>query len=202
MLPDLKKRKDGRGRPGIESRSILEGVLWVLRSGARWKDLPPQLPSYQTCHRRFQQWVKSGVMEKILEVVTEDLRDWGKLDLTEAYIDGSFAPAKKEVQKSVKPRRARARKSWQSQTALVFLSPLGLKVLARMKYDLLKRYSGQDLSEKKIARVIGDKAYDSDPLDQRFRTQFGTELIALRKGNRKRERSQDGRPLRRCRRRW
>lgn len=52
------------------------------------------------------------------------------------------------------------------------------------------------------ARVIGDKAYDSDGLDQRLREEWGTEMIAPHRGGRKRPKTQDGRPLRRYRRRW
>lgn len=44
-----------QGTPG------LDGVLWILRTGAPWQDLPPRYGPYQTCHRRFQQWVRSGV---------------------------------------------------------------------------------------------------------------------------------------------
>lgn len=51
-------------------------------------------------------------------------------------------------------------------------------------------------------RMIGDKAYDSDPLNQRLREQYGTELIAPHKSNRKKPKTQDGRTLRRYRRRW
>ena len=51
-------------------------------------------------------------------------------------------------------------------------------------------------------RMIGDKAYDSDGLDQRLAQEYGVELIAPNRGNRKRENPQDGRPLRRYRRRW
>lgn len=51
-------------------------------------------------------------------------------------------------------------------------------------------------------RLIGDKAYDSDPLDQRLLDQRGIELIAPHKRNRKKKPTQDGRPLRRYRRRW
>lgn len=138
LLPELRKREDGRGRPWIESRSILDGILWILRSGARWKDMPSELPPYQTCHRRFQQWIEEGVMERILEFVAADLRDRGKLDLTETFIDGSFSSAKKGVQKSVRQNVEKARKSWQLQTALVFLSPLGLRVLHHMKLNSLK----------------------------------------------------------------
>ncbi|HYE73544.1 MAG TPA: transposase, partial [Blastocatellia bacterium] len=43
-----------RGRPRRPDREVLNGVLWILRSGARWCDLPDRFPPYQTCHRRFQ----------------------------------------------------------------------------------------------------------------------------------------------------
>ena len=51
-------------------------------------------------------------------------------------------------------------------------------------------------------RMIGDKAYDSDPLDERLLQKHGTQLIAPHQANRKKPRTQDGRPLRRYRRRW
>jgi transposase len=56
--------------------------------------------------------------------------------------------------------------------------------------------------KKAPERIIGDKAYDSDPLDQSLLEQYGTELIAPHKGNRKKPKTQDGRALRRYRRRW
>jgi transposase len=48
---------------------VLNGILWVLRTGAPWADVPERYPSFQTCHRRFQQWVRSGVMKGILEAL-------------------------------------------------------------------------------------------------------------------------------------
>jgi transposase len=73
---------------------VFNGILWILRTGAPWADLPDRYPSYQTCHRRFQQWVRSGVLRSILEVLAQALHDEGYLDLQETFIDGSFAPAK------------------------------------------------------------------------------------------------------------
>jgi transposase len=67
----------------------------VLRSGARWQDLPGRFPPYQTCHRRFQQWVKDGTLRRVVEALAEDLRTRGDLDLTECFIDGTFVIAKK-----------------------------------------------------------------------------------------------------------
>src|SRR6187431_1591996 len=99
-------RPDGRGRPWTDARAVLNGVLWVLRTGAPWADLPRRYPPYQTCHRRFQRWVKDGTLKHLLQVIAEDLRDRGKLDLAEAYIDGSHAGAKKGA-------AARRPRSWQ-----------------------------------------------------------------------------------------
>ena len=95
FLPELARRKDGRGRPWRENRAVLNGILWILRTGAPWADLPDRYPSYQTCHRRFQQWVRAGALRTVLEILAQALHDEGYLDLHEAFIDGSFSPAKR-----------------------------------------------------------------------------------------------------------
>jgi transposase len=66
FLSELLRRKDGRGRLWRENRAVLNGILWILRTGAPWADLPDRYPSYQTCHRRFQQSVRLGVLRSIL----------------------------------------------------------------------------------------------------------------------------------------
>ena len=141
LLPKPQKREDGKGRPRRDDRQVLNGILWILRSGARWQDLPPRFPPYQTCHRRFQEWVRSGVLRQILERLAEDLRERGKLDLSECFVDATFVSAKKGALPSVKPSGARVRSSWQWQTALVFLSPFTRRLLTRMKSPLSKKLS-------------------------------------------------------------
>ena len=132
--PRIKRRKvDGRGRPRVPARPILNGILWILRTGAPWHDLPDRYPSYQTCHRRFQQWSRDGTFEQVLRTLAEDLRDRGELDLSESFIDGTFVPAKKGGGRWVPPVGGKARRSWPWQTALVFLSPCAQRALRRMK---------------------------------------------------------------------
>jgi len=133
LIPEPRRRKDGRGRPWRDRREVLNAILYILRTGAPWADLPERYPPYQTCHRRFQQWVRSGVMRGVLEALAEDLRVRGGFDLGEAFIDGTFSPAKRGAPVSGKPSVARGPRSWQWQTALVFLSPFARKVLRRMK---------------------------------------------------------------------
>src|SRR6516165_3337581 len=88
-----RRRPDGRGRPWTDARAILNGILWVLRTGAPWADLPARYPPYQTCHRRFQQWARSGILDGVFEALAVDLHSRGCLDLREAFNDGSFASA-------------------------------------------------------------------------------------------------------------
>ncbi len=74
---------------------MLNGILWVLGTGAQWRELPKKYPPHQTCHRRFQQWVREGKLERILHELAEELQARGKLQLEEAFIDASFTGAKK-----------------------------------------------------------------------------------------------------------
>ncbi len=121
------------GRPWREPRDVLNGILWVLRTGAPWADMPTRYPPYATCHRRFQKWEAEGVLDRILHAIARDLLKRGKLDLTEAFIDGSHAGAKKGAFWLGKLDAARRPRSWQWQTAMVFLSPSGLRVVSAMK---------------------------------------------------------------------
>jgi transposase len=141
IIPVPRRRADGRGRPWRDSRTVLNGILWILRTGAQWKDLPPRYPPYQTCHRRFQSWVRSGVFERILQALASDLRERGELDLSECFIDGTFVVAKKGGAGWERPSGARVRRSWQLQTVLVFLSPCTLRLLRRMKSPLWSQLS-------------------------------------------------------------
>jgi len=139
IIRKLTPPKDPRGRSPRDPRHVFNGILWILRTGAPWKDLPQRYPPYQTCHRRFQQWVRQGVFQRIAQELAEDLYERGQIDIREAFIDGSFAPAKKGVLLSARQSAAKAPRSWPSQTLLVFLSPLTLKALRRTKCNLVAR---------------------------------------------------------------
>ena len=80
LIPEPDRRKDGRGRPWRGRREVLNGVLFILRTGAAWADLPERYPPYQTCHRRFQQWVRSGVMRGVRPSFSFPAKDWVAAD--------------------------------------------------------------------------------------------------------------------------
>jgi transposase len=142
LIPALPIRANKRGRPQVHNdRAVMDGVLWVLRTGAAWGDLPDRFPSGSTCFRRFSRWVKQGVLRKILEALARDLEERGGIDLTECFIDGTFTVAKKGALKWERPSGAKVRSSWLLQTLLVFHSPCTRILLRHMKSPLSRRRS-------------------------------------------------------------
>jgi transposase len=136
IIPTPPRRPDGRGRPWRDPRAVLNGILWILRTGAQWKDLPPRYPPYQTGHRRFQLWVRSGGLDRIWRALADDRHERGGLERSECFIDGTFVVAKKGGTVWARPSGARVRSSWPLQIARVFRSPSTLHVLRRMKAPL------------------------------------------------------------------
>jgi len=139
--PEQVRTSEKGGRPWRDPRDVLNGVLWILRTGAQWSEMPRKYPPYSTCHRRFTKWNQDGVLDKILHALALHLHAKGKVDLTEAYIDGSHAGAKRGVLMLAKLDAAKRPRSWQWSTAMVFLSPSGLRVVSAMKRNSLNARS-------------------------------------------------------------
>jgi len=95
------------GRPRADDRESLEGVLWLLRTGARWQDIPIDLPSGSTCWRRLQEWAIEGVLEEVQATLIDELDELGEIDFEELLADATFIRAKKGATTSGKPRLAR-----------------------------------------------------------------------------------------------
>ena len=132
--PSRRPSSSRQTRTSVERSAY--GIQWCAldsRTGAPWQDLPERYGPHQTVHRRFQSWVRTGVLEQVLLAVAQDLKDRGGLDLSECFIDGTFAPAKKGGAASGKQNAGKALKSWQLRTAMVFLSPFARRVLPRLK---------------------------------------------------------------------
>ena len=95
------------GRPPADDRECLEGLLWLLRTGARWRDIPIDLPSGSTCWRRLQDWSGDGVLEDIQAALVGELAARGRIDLRGLLADATLIRAKKGATRSGKPRSAR-----------------------------------------------------------------------------------------------
>jgi len=71
----LPGRKEPVGRTAVDNRLFVNAVLWILRSGARWHDLPERYGKYKSVHKRFVRWAHSGVWERIFEELVRDRKN-------------------------------------------------------------------------------------------------------------------------------
>ena len=125
LLPRLPRSPRG-GRPWVGHRAVIDGILWVLKTGARWRDLPAEYPSPSTCWRRLKRWDDDGTWLRLWRAFIAELDERGRLQWETAFIDGTFAPAKKGAPTSAKPSAGKVQSAWYWSSVRVFLweSPL------------------------------------------------------------------------------
>lgn len=63
------------GRPAEDIRRFVNGVLWVVRSGMRWEDLPERYGKYKSVHKRFARWARAGVWDRVFDDLVEDTKN-------------------------------------------------------------------------------------------------------------------------------
>jgi transposase len=106
LLPPRNKR----GRPRADDRRTLNGILWVLRTGTAWNDMPRRYGADSTCHKRLKEWQEQGVWKRVLDALLSSLDEQGKLDWRLVYVDATFVPAKRGASWSARQERVRAQK--------------------------------------------------------------------------------------------
>ena len=120
LIPKAGPRPKG-GRPRADDRMVFEGILWILKTGARWKDLPDRYPHPSTCWRRLRQWYEDDVLKDMWQAFLSELDHDGILEWDEVFVDASFFPAKKGARESARPSGERERSAWYWSMARVFL---------------------------------------------------------------------------------
>lgn len=126
-LPKQPPRPKG-GRPRLDDRAALTGILFVLKTGIPWEYLPPEMGcgSGMTCWRRLRDWQKAGVWERIHRVLLNELRAADQLDLSRAVVDsGSLravgAGKKRDQTPPIAANRGRSTTSSRMRTAFRWL---------------------------------------------------------------------------------
>ena len=92
ILP-LDKPAGMNGRPRVPNRTVMNGILYVLRTGCQWKMVPREYRSGSTCHLRFQTWVRSGVFEAIWRECLKHYDDLQGIDWRFQSLDSAIVPA-------------------------------------------------------------------------------------------------------------
>jgi transposase len=91
--PLLPKRTARTGRPGKDPRLMLNGIFWILCTGAPWRDLPPRFGPWQTVYDHFRTWRKAGVFAAVLEALQVELDRHGLIDWDLWCVDGASVRA-------------------------------------------------------------------------------------------------------------
>jgi len=200
-VPDAPVSAKG-GRPAMDKRQALRGIFWILDNGAKWKDLPRKFGSKSSVHKYFTQWTRAGVFEAIMRDAGRCVEERGGYKLYECFIDGTFAKAKGGGD------GIGCTKAGKGVKIMVLVDAHGVPVAVNTasasphESKLVQGLFDFMLTRLTPDRLIGDKAYDSDTLDDEMAAQ-GTDLIAPHRANRKPDNiTQDGRRLRRYKRRW
>jgi len=85
MLPS----NDGRGRDYRDHRQVLCGIIWAIRTGAPWRDIPERFGPWNTCYSRHRRWTKSGLWQRMFQRLNRLRNEVEKLDWTAHFIDGT-----------------------------------------------------------------------------------------------------------------
>lgn len=102
LAPLMRSRRRATGRPRADLKEIIDGILYVLSTGCRWRDLPHDYTvSYVTCYRYFQTWIKSGKLKKVFEFLKHQAHRRNYLHWRNAYLDASVVKSKKGAKNTV-----------------------------------------------------------------------------------------------------
>ena len=111
IQPILPKRTAKTGRPPSDPRLMLNGILWILRTGSPWRDLPERFGPWQTVYDHFAKWRALGAYDRILEALHIRLDADGTIDWDLWCIDGSSVRASRAAAGASKEAAVATRKS-------------------------------------------------------------------------------------------
>jgi transposase len=93
LEPHVPPEKPETGRPNVDHRRIINGILWRLRTGAPWRDLPERYGPWSTVYSRFRRWRLAGIWDRLLVAVQREADAAGEVDGSVAFVDGTVMRA-------------------------------------------------------------------------------------------------------------
>ena len=120
LLPPARPKPKG-GRPPVENRAALTGIIFVLKTGIPWELLPQEMGcgSGVTCWRRLRDWQEAGVWKQLHHALLDRLGDADEIDWSRASLDSASVPAKKGALKPGRTQRIRANRA---RSAMLWLT--------------------------------------------------------------------------------
>ena len=190
ISPLLTGKHGDPGRTGANNRLTLEGILWIVRTGAPWRDLPPEFGKWNTIYIRFRRWAEAGVLRRLYARIAAPL-----LDLGVVMIDGTFVKVHQHGAGSLKRKRppdgeAIGRSKGGLTTKILAATDRAGRLI---RYLLLRGNAAESPGLEPLVGgiaergsvVIADKAYDSDRIRKHL-TADGIMPVIPSRSNRKR----------------
>ena len=109
LKPLLPPQKPKTGRPNLDHRQVINGILWILRTGAPWRDLPERYGKWTTVSSRFYRWRKAGIWERVLAQLQAEGDVQDELDWEVHFVDGSIVRAHQHATGAKKPHQKQKR---------------------------------------------------------------------------------------------
>ncbi len=109
LIADVFPKPAATGRPPRDKRQVVNGILWILRTGAPWRDLPEEFGPCKTVWRLFDQWNADGTLDKVLRRLQAAFVDIGEIDQELWCIDGTIIRAARCAAGGGKKRTRRSR---------------------------------------------------------------------------------------------
>lgn len=97
LIEPLLPRNEGRGRPWRNHREVINGILWILSTGATWRDLPQRYGAWQTAYDRYRYWQRNGTWDKLLKTLNVRTDEQGRINWESFGIDTSILTRKRAV---------------------------------------------------------------------------------------------------------
>ncbi len=177
LLPQAKPRRfDHPGRKPLTARQVLTGILFVLKTGVRWNDLPCEMGcgSGSRCRRWLKAWTEAGVWSKLHEVLLAELNEAGKIDWSRAAVDSPYVRARGGGE-DTGPSPVDRRKVGSKHHVVVDANgiPLAATLSSANTPDISELEKVVDAiapvrskrghPRRRPKRLLGDRGYDSDP---------------------------------------
>jgi transposase len=105
LEPLLPPQKPHTGHPNNDHRTMINGMLWIDRTGAPWRDLPERYGKWSSVASRFYRWEQAGIWQHILEALQEKGQSEGNVDWTVHFVDGTVVRAHQHAAGAKKVRR-------------------------------------------------------------------------------------------------
>jgi transposase len=165
------------GRPRANAREVFEAILFILHTGIQWKYLPKTFPPKSTVHDYLQFWSTQQAFRKLLALVIRQLMQKGCVDLQQCFVDAIFAVAKGGGEAVGLTRKGKGAKIQLMVDAQGIPLAVSLDAADRAESHMVQQTLAWEETEIQPERLIGDKAYDCDALDDAL-AELGIEMIS------------------------